>query len=492
MSKESLFRYLLASDADSRTLATKENKTGYGTSIEFSNKVQFGSCTASTPTKSSYFRALETFNSLGLDVANLHDPDTVSDLYLYICDELLDIFGINDDECSIFLTPSGTDVEILASSILVRNKGNSITNYIVAPVEIGSGSVNATEGKRFSSISPDGSLGEVGLREFTNLKTQKIKLIEFRDSEAKPRDYHEWENELIEKLLETSENKVLHYVNCTKTGVEVPKESTISVLNDRFGKKIDFVVDAAQGRMEREDIKRWVREGKMVYITGSKFFSSPPFCCALFVPKNYDISRIWSRDFHTYFDQLSFPVESRSMGQENSLTKPRTGHLVRWLFGLENMKSFYSIPKKSRISFIERFSNHATEHIQSHTEIFDMLENKQESFSPHGSIISFHIKKSESERYANYNELRILYYHLLDSNEEFHIPQPTKLLEENEEIAVFRISIGSDLIEKHWKLSQSTTTDYALEILCDQISRCLDEISSMAQEMENLGKWDKE
>ena len=485
---ESLFRYLLAADADSRTLSTRANRTGYGTEIGYSAKRQFGSCTASTPSKKSFRRSLKTFNSLGLENANLHDPEIASNLYNIIRESLLEIYQLKSTGCSVFLTPSGTDVEMLSSYILSNNYSSPITNFVLAPAEIGSGSVNSVGGRRFSSIAPDGSLGEVGSLEFSELSDQSVRLIEFRDSDTSPFEYEKWEANLLQELKETPGQKTLHYVNCSKTGIEVPKLSTIRKIQELYQDEIDIIVDAAQARMEEQDIRKWIEDGMIVFITGSKFFSSPPFCCALFVPDKYDISNTWSSDFHTYFDQCSFPEICRDSDSQIIQSKPRTGHLVRWLFGVENMKSYFSIPKEIRDEFIQNFHNEVSSSITKMGGPFELLDSENHTFPSHKSIVSFFLNNGSGFGNVSFNDLRKIYYYFQNNNDTFHIPQPTKLLHETNDSGVFRLSIGSDMIEQLVDLSNQLSMDEAMYKLKNDIKNCLDELSNVSSLLQQYRK----
>ena len=71
-----------------------------------------------------------------------------------------------------FLTPSGTDVEMLSSSIVSNNYSSPITNFVLAPAEIGSGSVNSVGG-RISHQLLQRLSRKVGSLEFSNLETNQ-------------------------------------------------------------------------------------------------------------------------------------------------------------------------------------------------------------------------------------------------------------------------------------------------------------------------------
>jgi hypothetical protein len=122
------------------------------------------------------------------------------------------------------------------------------------------------------------------------------------------------------------------------------------------------------------------------------------------------------------------------------------------------------------------------------SHIFELETPYKHSFPSHNSIVSFYIKKQDLTNFVDYKELRSLYYSFLNHNERFHIPQPTKLLHDSGEAAVFRLSIGSDMIEELWETCQSSSKSKALDDLSSEISKCLEDISYSILDQRGIGK----
>ena len=76
----------------------------------------------------------------------------------------------------------------------------------------------------------------------------------------------------------------MHVLAGSKTGLSAPSFEAVQRLHERFGARLDVVVDACQMRLAPERVRAYLEAGCMVLITGSKFFGGPPFSGALLVP----------------------------------------------------------------------------------------------------------------------------------------------------------------------------------------------------------------
>ena len=63
-----------------------------------------------------------------------------------------------------------------------------------------------------------------------------------------------------------------------------PGFEAVQRLHERFGARLDVVVDACQMRVAPERVRACLEAGWMVLLTGSKFFGGPAFAGALLVP----------------------------------------------------------------------------------------------------------------------------------------------------------------------------------------------------------------
>ena len=77
---------------------------------------------------------------------------------------------------------------------------------------------------------------------------------------------------------------VLHILNVSKTGLRAPSMNCAVALASRYGTALDVIVDACQTRLNSGTVRDYIGRGWIVQITGSKFFTGPPFSGALLAP----------------------------------------------------------------------------------------------------------------------------------------------------------------------------------------------------------------
>ena len=98
------------------------------------------------------------------------------------------------------------------------------------------------------------------------------------------------ENHLINNVesklaLSTSSVAIIHIVCGTKTGLVYPSMPCIETLIMKYPERIIVVVDACQLRCKLNYIQKYINLGFIVLITGSKFYTGPPFSGAVLLPK---------------------------------------------------------------------------------------------------------------------------------------------------------------------------------------------------------------
>ena len=119
--------------------------------------VSFGSCTASSPLPEVYEAAADLHLRLQMAVRQNTFDEQLEAAYSEIVASIrhqLDLDGVPG--VNIALTPSGTDAEYLATLLSLGDQRHDITNIVVGPREVGSGSELAAEGKHFDDFAPTG------------------------------------------------------------------------------------------------------------------------------------------------------------------------------------------------------------------------------------------------------------------------------------------------------------------------------------------------
>jgi diaminopimelate decarboxylase len=225
-------------------------------------------------------------------------------------------------QCVLF--PSGSDAEYLPLIVaLIRSfnlgssklKGSScpssesssssvlscvkVYNYVTAWGEVGSGTANASNGQYFSASTPRG--GKLSSSAFDSylqgFHSEMIETIHFKPRGVTGR-IDLFENQLIsdiKKKLSTSETSVvlLHVVCGSKTGLISPSLATLSSVFSSLSsglaakERIIVVIDACQLRCRLELVSEYINRNYPLLVTGSKFFTGPPFSGAVILPSEY-------------------------------------------------------------------------------------------------------------------------------------------------------------------------------------------------------------
>jgi hypothetical protein len=164
---------------------------------------------------------------------------------------------------------------------------------------------------------------------------------------------------LVERELARGRRVLLHLLDTSKTGLVAPGADFTIDLARRFAGHLDVVVDASQLRLSRESVAGYLGHGFMVIVTGSKFFTGPPFAGALLVPPAIGGRVLLGQaalpeGYNAYTERHCWPESwenwCRPMGGE-----PNIGLLMRWWAALWEMAAFHAVPLPEARRILERF-----------------------------------------------------------------------------------------------------------------------------------------
>jgi hypothetical protein len=113
------------------------------------------------------------------------------------------------------------------------------------------------------------------------------------------------------------------------------------------------VIDACQMRLSRRRIARYLDDGFMVLLTGSKYFTGPPFCGALLLPPAL-ARRLAAAEFDftgldAYNSKCDWP-RTWNAARAQLPAKPNFGQWLRWETALEELIGYYAVPNAFRHS----------------------------------------------------------------------------------------------------------------------------------------------
>ena len=442
MNQEDLIISLLLSNTDERSHLSESKFTKYWTKPNPIPHHPFGSCTASTISEWTF----EYLKHLNLKEMNWNT----------VQNQLLKLLKVTDKKCRTMFCPSGTDAEYLASLILLNKSSSPLTNIVIAPNEIGSGSYLAASGLRFSNHTPDGTQGEIENIEFPKIKSNStIKTISIRNEQGELKKEKEISNHLdsyINDAIQFNHQILIHLVAGTKTNVHIPSLNKINSLTEKYSNQIHVLVDAAQGRFSRKGINSCLEKNWMVMTTASKFFGGPPFSGVILLPRKYHFDFEWNEEMETFFDYDAI------FSTKNNFAKIKMkGVILRWYAGIYEMKRYYEIPPNIRQMFLNWFEKEVSEIFQESETLawtnIPQLEitKRNQMMQPNMTILSFKLRRNKQSNWLNMEELKMIHKNMISPDNRnsypIHLGQPV-LISKNGSIGALRIALGANIIQR--------------------------------------------
>lgn len=438
----------------------------------------FGSCTASSVSENGYSAAAKLLERYRALANHIDLKPVVSEHFDGIRNELnFLLLGHAQPNLHILLSPSGTDAELLALGIAHSYGRKAVTNILVGPTEVGSGTPAAASGLYFDALTPSGKKVEKGSAINKELASAtELVCISLRDDSGTPRNELDIDSEIESLVAERTSagHQVLLHVNAhSKTGLHAPSLPAVRRLKERFAEQVLVMVDAAQGRFSRRGLRRACDEGHLVMITGSKFFGGPPFAGGLVVPSqvnpvlnNRGVK--FPREFSDFFAQNYFPP-----GWENASKElPESGNiglLLRWTAAVAEIRDYYSTPSKLRFQVLRSFES-AVPDIFRDSDTLELDEisepiigdDVERLLQSKKTVFPFFVNHQNGRR-MNYDELRLVWEWLnrdlsktagqslpaalrRDLAPLLHIGQPVRLGNDIDSPAILRVALGGVLL----------------------------------------------
>ncbi|MEJ0068681.1 MAG: hypothetical protein WDO24_08115 [Pseudomonadota bacterium] len=260
---------------------------------------------------------------------------------------ILDHYGLTAGDAAVVLTPSGTDGELCA--LAVHRLGGAAApsvNLLIAPEETGTGVVLAAAGRHFAEVTALGVAvakgGPIdGLGEHVEIAAAAIRALDgaVRATDAIDADVAR----IADQAVAGGRRVLVHILDVSKTGLLAPSGGGVAALARRHGTAVDVLVDACQARLSAASLRDYLAAGYMVLITGSKFFTGPPFSGALLLPPAIAARLVGGRlpsGLAAYVSGLDWP----SAGGGAMPVAVNHGLVLRWTASLAEMRAFAAVP----------------------------------------------------------------------------------------------------------------------------------------------------
>ena len=258
----------------------------------------------------------------------------------------------------VLLAASGTDCELFTLALAqLHPSGRPLVNILVAPEETGSGVPLAAEGRHFAADTAWGVPVAKGARVAgfdPRVRVARVAVRaggRVRSAEAVAADCAA----IVGSAVASGIRAVLHLLDQSKTGLIAPAGDAVRALHARHPDALDVVVDACQARVAECRVRAWLAAGWMVQLTGSKFFTGPPFAGTVLVPPSLAgrLDRPLPAGLADYAGRHEWPPRSRAAGPLTE--RANLGLLLRWEATLAEMRVFAAVDPAWRCTVLERF-----------------------------------------------------------------------------------------------------------------------------------------
>jgi hypothetical protein len=344
--------------------------------------LSFSSSTATSISQRAYDRAQQARDALMQSAIAIGMEAALDVRTESMRDELRACLGLSRANADIVFSPSGTDSQLQALFVARALLGPAMTTVVVAADQTGSGTVHTARGCHFSASTANGNRvreGEPIAGLAHSLESIALGLF---DEAGQPRMQTEIDSLVlgaVERSIAKRSKVLLQVMDSSKFGWRAPSGQCLDEIAARWPERVQIVVDACQMRLSRTRLRGYLGRGYLVIITGSKFFTGPPFSGALLVPT------VLARDIDAITDIPSgfFEYNSRSDWPRNwpglrshFPMRFNFGQWLRWEAALEEIGAYYRVPSEFRLEALTTFGKEV-ERIISASPSFILLPPQQ-------------------------------------------------------------------------------------------------------------------
>jgi len=323
--------------------------------------LSFSSSTATSISQRAYDRAQNARESLMQSAIALGMEAAFDARIEAMRDELRSYLSLSRGNADVVFSPSGTDSQLQALFLARALLGPAMTTVVVAADQTGSGTVHTARGCHFSASTANGSLVRKG-EPIAGL-SQCVESIALRlfDETGQGRPQSVIDSLVlgaVERSLVNGSKVLLQIMDSSKFGWRAPSEKCLAEIAARWPRQVQIVVDACQMRLGRVRLRNYLDRGYWVIITGSKFFTGPPFSGALLLPSmlaaDIDSASDIPSGFFEYFGRSDWPQDWPNL-RSHFPVRMNLGQWLRWEAALEEIDAYFRVPSKFRLTALTTF-----------------------------------------------------------------------------------------------------------------------------------------
>src|SRR6185312_5608702 len=263
----------------------------------------------------------------------------------------------------------------------------------------------------------------------------------------------------VEKALAAGHRVLLHVMDHSKLGARCPSAACLAAIAAHWGDAVQVVIDACQMRLSRARLAAHLAQGHMVLITGSKFFTGPPFSGGLLVPPSLG-ARLAKVDevpagLADYTGRGEWPVSWPGL-RAGLAERANLGQLLRWSAALQEMRDYFAVPAEFRRYALGRFAEIVPGLIASEENLELLSDPRTDSV--------------RDEEWASRSIFPFLVRHRSLAAQPCHIGQPVALaLPQGGSVAALRISAGARVVSESWSAAGEAASLANLEREFEQV-----------------------
>ena len=304
----------------------------------------------------------------------------------------------------VVLAASGTDAELLTLAVAqLHGAHRPVVAILVAPEETGSGVPHAAAGRHFAAGTAFGRTVTPGAVIDGFDPAARVVTIPARRSDgsaACPDAVAAACAAAAGQAVAAGGRALLHLLDLSKTGLLCPAPAHVADITARLGGGIDVAVDACQARLSPARVRDYLARGWMVVVTGSKFFTGPPFCGALLLPPAM-LARLDGGTLPAGLGAYSARTDWPACAAARDLPEAsNAGLLLRWRAALAEMEAFARVPAAARHAILDGFTTRVRRAVAAHPSLIAIAPAGParaavpgaEDWDSLGTIISFAIR----------------------------------------------------------------------------------------------------
>jgi len=278
-------------------------------------------------------------------------------------DELKAHLGLARTKADVVFSPSGTDSQLQALLLARVLLGPVLTTIVVAADQTGSGTADTARGHHFSTATANGNSVRKGEPIAGLAHSVASVALPLFDAAGVFRPQAESDSlvlSTVEKSVADGSNVILQIMDSSKLGWRAPSDECLDEISVRWPDQVQVVVDACQMRLGRVRLQKYLERGYLVIVTGSKFFTGPPFSGALLVPaslsKGLDGVTEVASGLSEYSSRSDWPKHWQNL-RSRFPVRTNFGQWLRWEAALEEIRAYYRVPDAFRRMVLTTFAN---------------------------------------------------------------------------------------------------------------------------------------